>query len=99
MFEPQHASRSGTRVQVLCFLKGARLTVQFGRLYLHGCGVGEVGVGGGLRAVLLLGGMVEESWSFFFFLGSRSRCRGATTTEMVEGIVEITPFFCLYIRF
>lgn len=86
-------------------LKGARLTVQLRRFFLQdggdavgGCSVvvvvGEVGVGGGLITVGLGGEVVAESRSFFFFLSSRSSCRGAAaTTEMVEGIAKITPYY------
>lgn len=65
-------------------------------------GAGEVGVGGKLIAVALVGGgfvVVVEIKSFFFFLRSRSSCRGAAvaTTEMVEDIPKSTPFYCNYL--
>lgn len=56
--------------------------------------VGEVGVRGGLKTVLL-GGCpfvwAVDSNSLLFCLSSRSSGRGVATIEMVEDIVKSTP--------
>lgn len=94
---------------MLCFRNGARLTVELKR-FLQGddvvedgvvdvslnsvSDVGEVGVRGGLKAVLLGGcpfvGAIDSN-SLLFCLSSRSSGRGVATIEMVEDIVKSTP--------